>query len=93
MGGERTDTEGGCRVSHGETQPRSSLRGSFYWSDKYLLTVCPVPRHQERGAKTDPFPVLKTLTYVGTQALIKHKHGCVNCAKCREGKGHCVPSA
>lgn len=54
--------------------------------NKYLLAVCPVPRHQESREKTDTIPVLKTFTYVGRQTLIRHKHGCVNRAKCREGK-------
>lgn len=65
---------------------------SFYLFNKYLLTVHSVPRHQGSRAQTDTIPVLKMFTYVGTQTLIKHKHGCVNCAKCCEGKGHRVPS-
>lgn len=59
---------------------------SFSLFNKYLLAVCPVPRHQESREKTDTIPVLKTFTYVGRQTRIKHRHGCVNRAKCRQGK-------
>lgn len=60
---------------------------SFSLFNKYLLTVSSVPRHQESREKTDTIPVLKTLTYAGRQTLLKHKHGCVNRAKCWEGNG------
>lgn len=79
VGGERTDTEG-TAVSLTEIRSLDpDCVDSFYWFDKYLLTVCPVPRHQESAARADPIPVLKTLTYVGTQALIKQTRLCKLC--------------
>lgn len=56
---------------------------SFQSFSKCLWTVFFVPRHRESREKTDTGPVLKMFTvYRGRQALIRHKHDCVNCDKC-----------